>query len=117
MKTGTDALTGKTVTGIPYLQQRIQDALNTPLGSLVGHRGYGSRLYEIIDRNVDPGFYMLVYIRLAEALSNPVNGLDDVELKEMQLTDVENHKIEMTCQFILLDNGSPITMEGIIIEQ
>ena len=117
MKTGTQAHTGKTVSGIPYLQQRIQDALNTPLGSLVGHRDYGSRIYEVIDRNVDPGFYMQVYIRLAEALNNPINGLDDVKLKEMQLTRAKNHQIEITCRFILLENGEPIKMEGIIIEQ
>ncbi|MDE1464788.1 hypothetical protein [Spartinivicinus poritis] len=117
MKTGTHAHTGKNTTGLAYLQQRIQDALNTPIGSLVGHRDYGSRVYELVDRNVDPGFYMQAYIRLAEAINNPVNGLNDIKLTTMAITRAEEHQIELTLQFILLENGEPIKMEGILIEQ
>ncbi len=69
--------------GIPYLRQRLYDVINTPLGSLVGRRDFGSRFYELVDRNVDARFHMEAYIRLAEAINNPMNGLDDFKLSEM----------------------------------
>lgn len=83
MKTGTNRTTGAEISGVPYLRQRLFDVINTPLGSLVGRRDFGSRFYELVDRNVDQRFHMDAYIRLSEAINNPANGLDDFALSEM----------------------------------
>lgn len=83
MKTGTNRDTGAAIGGIPYLRQRLYDVINTPLGSLVGRRDFGSRFYELVDRNVDARFHMEAYIRLSDAINNPANGLEDFRLSEM----------------------------------
>ena len=83
MKKGTDRNTGAEISGIAYLRQRLFDVINTPLGSLVGRRDFGSRFYELVDRNVDSRFHMEAYIRLSEAIHAPTNGLEDFNLSEM----------------------------------
>lgn len=116
MKQGTDALTGKTIGGLDYLRQRLTDAFNTPLGSLVGAREYGSRLHEVVDRNIDRSFEMLCYVRVAEAISNPHNGLEDFRLSEMVAKPVGNGQIELDLVGVLTHNGEPVTLEGIIFD-
>ncbi|MBY7933454.1 hypothetical protein KW447_21070 [Vibrio fluvialis] len=115
MKQGTDALTGKTIGGLDYLRQRLTDAFNTPLGSLVGARQYGSRLHEVVDRNVDLNFEMLCYVRIAEAIANPHNGLEDFQLSEMEARPLGNGQVEIDLIGLLVYNGEPVTLEGIII--
>ncbi|WP_372830516.1 hypothetical protein [Pontibacterium sp.] len=95
MKSGMDRSTGKLITGLAYLFQRLSDVLATELGSLVGARAFGSRLHEMVDHNVDDRFHMEAYIRLAEAVSNPANGLEDFRLKNMRLQRVKAHHIEI----------------------
>lgn len=89
------SVTGKSIGGLEYLKQRLMDVINTPLGSLVGRRDFGSRVYEVIDRNVDSSFQMDLYIRLAEAINNPQNGLDDFTLKEMSLVNSSSSNVEI----------------------
>lgn len=86
MKSGTSRETGKLITGVPYLMQRLSDALNTPTGSLVVDRDYGSRMHELTDMNIDRSFRMAAYIRVAECIDNPKNGLDDLTLTELTVT-------------------------------
>ncbi|HHY0482726.1 hypothetical protein [Vibrio parahaemolyticus] len=114
MKQGTDALTGKTIGGLDYLRQRFTDAFNTPLGSLVGAREYGSRLHEVVDRNIDQSFEMLCYVRVSEAIANPHNGLDDFRLSEMKITPLGEGQVELDLEGVLTYNGEPVTLEGIV---
>uniref|UniRef100_A0AB39C9Z1 Lysozyme n=1 Tax=Aliivibrio phage vB_Alvi_H905 TaxID=3234039 RepID=A0AB39C9Z1_9VIRU len=117
MKKGTDALTGKSIGGLDYLRQRLIDALNTPLGSLVGARGYGSRLHEIVDRNINSSFEMECYVRVAEAVANPINGLDDFHLSEMTARPLGNGQIELDLIGVLTHNGKPVILEGIVFNE
>ena len=114
MKKGTGALTGKTLGGIDYLRQRLTDALNTQLGSLVGARGYGSRLHEVVDRNINSSFEMQCYVRVAEAVANPVNGLEDFSLSEMISRSLGSGQVELDLTGSLTHNGKPVTLEGIL---
>ena len=116
MKSGMDKHTGKLITGLPYLRQRLEDAIGTPLGSLVGAREFGSRLYQLIDRNVDSGFYMDGYVRLAECVNSPVNGLDDFKLNEMRLQRISNSQIEIAISGDFLIDGEPIELDGIVLD-
>ena len=113
MKTGTDRLTGAEIGGIPYLRQRLYDVINTPLGSLVGCREFGSRLYELVDRNVDARFHMDAYIRLSEAINNPANGLDDFKLTEMLVEREGPNHFSITVSGTTAD-GETVEMDGII---
>lgn len=116
MKQGTDRNTGRLISGVPYLWQRLSDVIATPLGSLVGRRDFGSRLFEMLDRNVDSGFYMDTYIRLAEAINNKANGLDDFRLSTMRVDRPAPAQVEIYISGQLLVDGQAldVELEGIL---
>lgn len=116
MKKGTDRTTGRPLSGVAYLRQRLADVINTPLGSIVGARDFGSRMYQMTDRNIDRRYYMDCYVRLAEAINNPANGLDDFKLSEVIITPIGDGRVENTIIGDILSNGEPITMQGIILD-
>lgn len=116
MKQGTDRNTGRLISGVPYLWQRLSDVIATPIGSLVGRRDFGSRLFEMLDRNVDSGFYMDTYIRLAEAINNKANGLDDFRLSTMRVDQPALGQVEIYINGQLLVDGQAqdVELEGIV---
>ncbi|HEH9401861.1 GPW/gp25 family protein [Aeromonas hydrophila] len=116
MKSGMDRDTGKVINGLPYLRQRLADVINTPIGSLVLRRDFGSRIFEMVDRNVNASFHMDCYVRLAEAINNPANGLDDFRLSEMRVRRLAAAHIEISLSGYLLVNGEPITIDGVVID-
>ncbi len=116
MKQGTDRTSGKLLTGAAYLRQRLADVINTPLGSVVGARDFGSRIYEMVDHNIDRRFYMNAYVRLAEAINNPANGLDDFKLSEMTVESLGGNNFEFTILGESLIDGKSIEFEGLIYE-
>lgn len=116
MKTGTDRESGRVISGVPYLRQRLADVINTPLGSLVARREFGSRMYEMTDRNIDRRFYMDAYVRLTQAVNNPANGLDDFKLDEMTVSPTGDGRVEIGLTGTYLSNGKPVTIEGIIFD-
>lgn len=116
MKSGTDRTTGKLITGVAYLRQRLADVINTPVGSLVGRRQFGSRFFELVDRNVDSAFHMEAYVRLAEAINNPVNGLDDFRLQEMRVQRKGAAHTEISLTGLFLVNGTVIELDGIVLD-
>lgn len=117
MKQGTDRNTGRLISGVPYLWQRLSDVIATPVGSLVGRRDFGSRMFEVLDRNVDSGFYMDAFVRLAEAINNPANGLDDFRLSTMRVERPAEHHVEIYLSGYLLDGDSAtaVDLEGITL--
>lgn len=117
MKQGTDRNTGRLISGVPYLWQRLSDVIATPVGSLVGRRDFGSRMFEMLDRNVDSGFYMDAFVRLAEAINNPANGLDDFRLTTMRVERPAEHNVEIYLSGYLLDGDSamPVELEGVTL--
>lgn len=115
MKTGTSH-SGKILSGLAYLKQRIKDVIETPRGSLVLSREFGSDFYQLQDRNVDEAFYMAAYVRLADAINNPVNGLDDFKLENMSIEAMGDRAFEISISGQLLNNGQPITIDNIVIQ-
>lgn len=110
MKKGTNRATGALIEGVPYLRQRLEDVINTPIGSIVGRRAFGSRMHEIQDRTVNEAFHMDAYIRLAEAINNPANGLDDFRLQDMRLSQPAEGQVEIAVSGVLLINGRPVNV-------
>jgi hypothetical protein len=95
MKSGM-SIDGKAITGLPYLKQRIKDVIETPKGSLVGARSFGSDFYLLQDKNITPAFYMSAYIELADAISSEANGLDDFKLQTMSIDEIVNNSVKIT---------------------
>lgn len=66
---GTDAKTGKAISGIDHLRQSIGDILRTPIGSRVMSRDYGSRLFELVDAPMNSRTIAAIYAGIADALN------------------------------------------------
>jgi len=113
MKSGMNAATGEVITGVPYLRQRLADVINTPLGSIVGRRDFGSMLFELIDRNVDSRFQMDAYVRLANAINNKANGLDDFKLDQMSIVRLAKHHIQISVSGDHLVTDESVQLDGI----
>ena len=62
---GTDAHTGKPLSGTAHLVQSISDILTTPVGSRVMRRDYGS----LLPRLIDQPFHAATRIRLVAAIA------------------------------------------------
>jgi len=65
---GTDAKTGKPLSGVAHLRQSIRDILTTPLGSRVMRRNYGSRLFDLVDNPLNDQTLVEIFAATAEAL-------------------------------------------------
>jgi phage baseplate assembly protein W len=53
---------------LEHLKQSIADILNTPIGSRVMRRDYGSRLFELIDAPINRSTVVDIVAETAEAL-------------------------------------------------
>ncbi|MGL5526396.1 MAG: hypothetical protein ACRDCY_21950 [Aeromonas veronii] len=107
--------TGKAIDGLQSLAQRMADALGFPVGALVGRRDYGSRLYELVDRNVSPRWQMKAFIRIAEAVASPANGLEDFKLSAMWVERTGEHHITITLSGLWVPLGDNVLIEGVRI--
>ncbi|MFY9810825.1 GPW/gp25 family protein [Aquabacterium sp.] len=110
--TGTDAKTGKPLSGYAHLQQSIRDILTTPLGSRVMRPDYGSRLFELVDAPINPMTVLDVYAATAEALR--VNE-PRVRTERVKLDTAEPGQMALSLAGTYLVDGSPITLDGIVI--
>ena len=66
---GTNAETGKELTGLAHLRQSVRDILTTPIGTRVMRRDYGSRLMELVDSPLTPATLTDIYAAANEALA------------------------------------------------
>lgn len=65
---GMNVSTGKPLDGMEHLRQSVRDILTTPIGSRVMRRGYGSRLFDLTDRPLNPSTITKIYAATVEAL-------------------------------------------------
>ena len=66
---GMDAATGAALDGADHVRQSVRDVLNTPIGSRVMRRSYGSRLLDLVDRPLNQATLIEVYAAVADALA------------------------------------------------
>lgn len=69
MKEFIDIHTGATLDRAGRLRQSVTTILTTPVGSMVMRREFGSRLLELIDKNVTPTWLTSLYAESATAIS------------------------------------------------
>lgn len=65
---GMHAQTGRLITGTEHLQHSIADILMTRIGSRVMRRNYGSRLFELLDKPLNPNTVLQWTTAIADAL-------------------------------------------------
>lgn len=113
---GMNAQTGKLISGIPYLRQRIGNALSTPVNSTVMHRERGSRLFSLVDEPMTQATVVDTYAAIAECLQRPVSGVPDFRLDKVQAVQVdEGGKLLLDLEGEFLPEGKFIRLEGIVV--
>lgn len=105
--------TGKTLSGLESLRQRLSDCLNFPKGLLVGRRDYGVELLGLLDRNMTPSFSMDVFMVITEAISDPANGLPDFTLSEVGISAAGDNHLDLVLSGEWEPNNETVTLEGV----
>lgn len=111
--TGINNITGKHLTGIAHLKQSVSDILQTPLGSRVMRRDYGSRIFQLTDAPLNAGTIIDIFAAAAEALNRwePRFKLEKIKAVNTGIAG----QIELDATGKYLPDGKTITMDGIII--
>lgn len=107
---GTDARTGKRLSGLEHLRQSIADILSTPVGSRVMRRAYGSRLHELLDAPLTPATLAQIRAAAAEALDRWEPRL---RLTRVAAAQVQAGAVEIEVVGFYRHNGAEIVLQGI----
>ena len=113
MMNGTNAATGKSLSGIEHLKQSIRDILTTPIGSRVMRREYGSRLFELVDAPINRGTITDIYAATAIAIAT---WEPRFELTQVTIAGAQPGLIELDLTGNYLPDGKTITLDGIVIK-
>ncbi|MCY4584895.1 MAG: GPW/gp25 family protein [Bryobacterales bacterium] len=118
---GTNAETGKDLTGLAHLRQSVRDILTTPIGTRVMRREYGSRLFELLDAPLTPATMTEIYAAAAEALARwePRLRVDRIAASPLA---AGNSAVSQASEKILIDiygaylpDGEAVRIEGLVI--
>ena len=111
---GMNVSTGRDLTGLEHLQQSITDILNTPIGSRVMRRDYGSRLFELIDAPINRNTVIDIVSATAEAL---MKWEDRLIVSEVNVTSTDIGKISLriTGKYVL--DGKTVQLDGIVVSK
>lgn len=109
---GTNATTGKAVSGLDHLKQSIRDILTTPLGSRVMRRDYGSRLFQLVDAPMNRGTIAQLYAATIEAL---LRWEPRISPRRVGITAASSGRVEIEIEATYTPTGEPITLDGIVV--
>ena len=112
---GMNRKTGKTLSGIDHLRQRVGDVLTTPLGTRVMRREYGSRIFELIDNPLNDRFKIEMTMAVYEAFNNPLNGLFDIVLMRVNVTADDSGKAFVDIEGKYVPTGELLKLEQIAL--
>jgi phage baseplate assembly protein W len=109
---GTNADTGKPLSGLDHLRQSIRDILTTPVGSRVMRRDYGSRLFQLVDAPLNRRTIADLYAATIEAL---LRWEPRIIPRRVAVEASETGRAVITLEATYSPNGQPITVDGIVI--
>ena len=109
---GMNAETGRELTGLEHLKQSIADILNTPIGSRVMRRDYGSRLFELIDAPINRSTVVDIVAETAEAL---MKWEDRFVVSAVDVTGAVVGQIVLRITGKYKLDGKTIQLDGIVV--
>jgi phage baseplate assembly protein W len=112
---GTDAKTGRALTGLDHLRQSITDILSTPVGSRVMLREYGSRLFSLVDRPTNASLITDLYAATAEAIIKWETRFKVTKV-QVDLSEFYNGKIVLDLRGLYAPDGQVVHLDGITVE-
>lgn len=109
---GTNATTGKALTGVDHLRQSIADILTTAIGSRVMRREYGSQLPALVDAPMNRSTMM-------DIMAATVDALDRWEPR-IRVTQVVPSvtvagRVSISLEGEYLPDGQLVTIDGILV--
>ncbi len=107
---GTDAKTGRRLSGIDHLRQSVRDILTTPIGSRVMRRDYGSRLYELVDAPLNGDTLIDLYAATFEALQT---WEPRIQVEQVRAEVPGPGRVVLTVEGVYIPTGQPVTIDGI----
>jgi len=110
---GTDAKTGKALTGIAHLRQSVADILSTPIGSRVLRRTYGSQLFQLIDSPMNRSTVMDLIAATADALQRWETRIN---LTQVTVASSRPGAVTLDITGVYLPEGRVITLNGIEVK-
>ena len=108
---GTDNITGKHISGLDHLRQSIRDILTTPIGSRVMLRGYGSQLFELVDRPVNKETISEFYAATVAALRK---WEPRIKVQRVRINSIIDGKLSLELEAIYTPTGEVLTLEGLV---
>jgi len=110
---GTDATTGKEISGKDHLRQSVRDILTTPIGSRALRREYGSQLYELIDAPLNRSTVMDLIAATADALQR---WEPRFKLTSVQVASSRPGAVTLDLTGVYLPDGQVVTLDGIEVK-
>jgi len=107
---GTNAQTGKMLSGMDHLRQSITDILTTPLGSRVMRRDYGSKLPLLVDAPMNSETLVDLYAATADALQT---WEPRFQLSQVTASSADVGVIVLDLTGTYLPDGQQVTLDGI----
>jgi len=115
---GTNATTGKTLEVAAWIRQAVTDILTTPLGSRVGRRDYGSRLFALTDSPLNPSGLLALYAATIEAIDRwllDADGNKLLKINRVKADTMTPGKVTITLDAEILATGERTMIGGIVL--
>lgn len=109
---GLDKNTGKTISGVLWLEQQIDDILTTPKTTRTMRASYGSNLPKFVDKNINEDFAIEIIAEVNQALS----VLKDIFRLENVKINNNNEQITLDISGEYLETGESVKLEGVHIQ-
>ena len=109
---GMNVLNGRSLTGLDHLKQSIADILNTPIGSRVMRRDYGSKLFSLIDAPLNRGTLVDIYAATAEAL---MKWEDRLLVSAVDITSAQLGQITLKITGKCVLDGKTVQLDEIVV--
>jgi hypothetical protein len=115
---GTNRETGLEIAGLAWIRQSITDILTTPLGTRVGRRDYGSRLFALTDSTMNQAGLLALYSATIEALNKWLVDADGnrlMRIDRVSATVAATGKTSIEVEGTLLADGTTALIGGIAV--
>ena len=110
---GMDTTTGRRTQGLAHLRQSVVTILTTPIGSRVLRRDFGSRLHELLDKNITQSLKMQMYAATVEALRKWEPRLDIKRVVVDPASDGDiQHTVSLALKVSICPTASPSRWMG-----
>lgn len=109
---GTNATTGKALSGVEHLRQSIVCILTTPIGSRVMRREFGSQLYDLVDAPLNRSTIMDVIAATADAIER---WEPRIRVTKVTPSSDADGRVSISLEGEYLPDGQIIAIDGIVV--